>query len=89
MAVEILHTNARGQPVGMSNCMARHSDEVVAKARKMRADGMTYTAIGKALGVPMPTIQSWCGESGHKRRHVAPVRITVRRVKERKAPCPT
>lgn len=82
--IEFLHCNAHGHPVGLSNMMARHGDEVVAKARELYADGLSYKAVGKALGIPWPTIQSWVGKSGNQRRNVPAVRITARRQKEKK-----
>lgn len=82
--IEILHCNARGQPVGLSNYMARHGDEVVAKARELYASGLSYTAVGKALGVARSTVQSWVGKGGNPRRNVPAVRITARRQKEKK-----
>lgn len=82
--IEILHCNATGRPVGESHGMARHSNDVVAKAREMHAGGMGYKPIGKALGVPWPTVQSWIGQSGTKSRNVVPVRIKAQRRVEKK-----
>lgn len=82
--IEILYCNAAGRPVGESNGNARHSNDVVAKAREMHAGGMGYKPIGKALGVPWPTVQSWIGKSGNKRRNVVPVRIKAQRRVEKK-----
>lgn len=81
--IEILFCNAIGKLVGKSHGNARHEDDVVAQAREMYASGMGYRAIGRALGVPRSTIQSWVGRSGNKRRHVEPVRIKVRSRVER------
>lgn len=81
--IEILFQNAIGKLVGMSNVKARHGDDVVANAREMYASGLGYRSIGKALGVPRSTVQSWVGKSGTKSRHVAPVRIKVRTRVER------
>lgn len=81
--IEILFQNAMGKLVGMSHWHARHGDDVVAKAREMYAAGASYRAIGKALGVPRSTVQSWVGKSGTKSRNVAPVRIKVRTRVER------
>ena len=76
--IEILFCNAIGKLVGMSHGMTRHGDDVVAKAREMYAGGLGYRSIGKALGVPRSTVQSWVGKSGNKSRNVEPVRIKVR-----------
>lgn len=75
--IEILFQNAIGKLVGTSHWNVRHGDDVVAKAREMYAGGMGYRAIGRALGVPRSTVQSWVGKSGNKRRHVEAVRIRV------------
>lgn len=82
--IEILQCNAIGKVVGMSNPMARHGDDIVARAREMHASGMGYKPIGKALGVAWPTVQSWIGKSGNPRRNVVPVRIKARRQKAKK-----
>lgn len=77
--IEIMFCNAIGKLVGMSHGMVRHDDGIVAKAREMYAGGLGYRSIGKALGVPRSTVQSWVGKSGNSRRNVPPVRIKVRR----------
>ena len=69
-------SNARGYPVGASHGRARHSDQVVEQARAWRAAGMTYRAIGEALGAPLSTVQAW---TARRRRIVAPVRVIVTR----------
>ena len=55
-------------------------------AREMYAGGHGYRSIGKALGVPRSTVQSWVGKSGNKRRNVEPVRVVVRSRVTRLAP---
>ena len=62
---KIVHrkTNARGHLMGESHPLCRHSDEVVAQAREMRAAGATPTAIGLALGVCSATVWDWCNGS--------------------------
>lgn len=82
--IEILYCNAIGKLVGESHGNARHGNDVVAKAREMHACGMGYKPIGMALGVAWPTVQSWIGKSGNKRRNVVPVRIKARRMVEKK-----
>ena len=84
--IEILFCNAIGKLVGVSHWRARHGDDVVAKAREMYAGGVGYRSIGKALGVPRSTVQSWVGKSGNKRRNVEPVRVKVRSRVRRLAP---
>lgn len=58
--IEIKRTNLRGDPVGESHPNTRYSDEIVAKARAMRARGMTYRAIGEIVGAHMDTVKAWC-----------------------------
>lgn len=82
--IEIVFCNATGRPVGESHGMARHGNDVVAQAREMYAGGLGYRSIGKALGVPRSTVQSWVGKSGTKSRHVVPVRIKAQRRVEKK-----
>lgn len=82
--IEILHCTAQGRPVGLSNPMARHGDEIVAKARELYTSGMSYTAVSGALGVARSTVQSWIGKGGNPRRNVPAVRITARRQKGKK-----
>lgn len=82
--IEILYCNAMNKLVGESHGMVRHGDDVVAHARALHAGGMGYKPIGKALGVAWPTVQSWIGKSGNKRRNVVPVRIKARRLVEKK-----
>ncbi len=71
--------NARGKPMGTSHHACRYSDEVVAKARAMREQGLSYKQIAAALGVPRRmTIWSWC--NGRRRNN--PVRVIMRRIPE-------
>lgn len=73
--------NPRGLPVGESHGNARHSDEVVSKARALRERGMTYVAIGLAVGAPARTVQSWCGTAGSPRRLKAHAKVVMKRIR--------
>lgn len=80
MRLEFVRTNATGLPMCESNVRTRYPRAVVDKAIEMRVvDGMSFASIGKALGVPTPTVFDWC--SGRRRR--PPDRVIVKRVKER------
>lgn len=72
-------SNACGYPVGDSHPNARHSDEVVEKARAMLANGRSLSAVSALLGVPVRTLRDW--DSG-RRRAVKAVRVIMRRVSD-------
>ncbi len=72
-----MHTNLHGLPVGSDHHLAVHSDDVVARARAMRRDGMTYRAIGAALGVHFGVVWAWV--AGKRRKPAA--RVIARRVR--------
>lgn len=69
-------SNARGWPCGSQHHSARHSDATVDRARALRADGVEFTAISAALGVPRSTVEGW---TSRRRRTQQPVRIVVTR----------
>jgi hypothetical protein len=69
--------NARGRPIGESNPAAKWSDATVEKARQLHREGLSLKRIGKALGVPWPTVQCWIGQSGRTHRNQRQVRIAV------------
>lgn len=73
-----VHCNARGMRLGETHPNARASDEVVAKARAMRAEGLTLPVIGEALGVSQHTVWAWV--SG--RRRALPVARVVARLQK-------
>lgn len=78
--VVLVHVSIKGYPVGMSNGNAKWPDEVVEKAREMYASGMTYKAVGEALGVCLGTVQKWVGRCKANAKRVTPaVRVIVRR----------
>ncbi len=58
--IEIQRTNLRGWPVGEHHPRSKYSDEIVAKARAMRAQGITYRAIGQLFGAHPDTVKAWC-----------------------------
>lgn len=68
---------ATGHPVGASHPNAKHDDTLPARAREMRAQGLTYRAIGKALGVSEWTARHWAVGD---RRNVPAQRTIMRRV---------
>lgn len=74
--IKLIHANARGIPCGESHSKCIHSDLVVDHARRMRAAGMTYLAIGQALGVKLHTVANWC----LRRRRRGHVRMVAKRV---------
>lgn len=49
-----------GHRIGAWHQNAKHSDETVARARRLRASGMTYIRIGILLDVPWRTVVDWC-----------------------------
>jgi uncharacterized protein YjcR len=51
--------NKTGHRIGEWHGRAKHSAEIVRQARAMRAKGMTYAAIGAALGVSSRTVADW------------------------------
>jgi transposase-like protein len=69
--------NGRAYRVGDSHQFARHSDEVVERAKAMRAAGLMYWQIEMFLGVNLVTVGSWC--RGH-RRNVKASRVISQRV---------
>lgn len=73
-----LATNATGQPVNESHKWCRWPDELVEKARALRAEGMTYSAISHAIGVPQRTINGWL--IGQRRKPTAKVMMVRRKV---------
>lgn len=48
-----------GHRLGEQRHRSKYPDATVARARAMRERGMTYTAIGAALGVPCGTVADW------------------------------
>lgn len=43
-------------PIGVRNCNARLSDDVVAEIRRLASQGLTYCDIGRRLGVHCTTV---------------------------------
>ncbi len=73
--IELVTCGPGGQRCGQSHSMARHDDTTVELARALRAQGMTYPAIGMALGAGASTVASWC--IGRRRR--PPAKVVARR----------
>lgn len=62
--------------MGTNHHFCRYSDEVVATARSMREQGLSYGRIAAALGIPhRMTVWGWC----NRRRRNPPARVIVRR----------
>lgn len=51
--------NLTGHRIGAWHGMAKHSDALVIKSRKLRESGMTYKQIGSALNVNWRTVCDW------------------------------
>lgn len=78
--VVLLQFSIKGRVVGMSNGAAKWPDEVVEKARELYASGMSYKAVGEALGVCRGTVQKWVGRCKSNAKRVTPaVRVIARR----------
>lgn len=76
--IKLVRTNIHGVPVGEDNPTARYSDATVARARDLRAEGWTLSAIAEELGVKTKTVvHDWV----IFRRRKPPARIVARRVK--------
>lgn len=75
--IKIVHTNIHGAPVGEDHHWTVHPDTVVDRARAMRRDGMSYRAIGAALGVHFGVVWAWV--AGKRRR--PPARVIARRIR--------
>ena len=69
-------SNARGWAMGESRHGVTASDAIVAKAREMRAAGMSHRRIGAELGVPWQTCEGWTS----MRKRLPHARIVVTRV---------
>jgi hypothetical protein len=63
--VTLAHDEGEAVSVGV-HCLAEPkcdpADPRKAKAQAMKAEGLSLSAIGKALGVPKTTVHRWCGE---------------------------
>lgn len=77
MTVRLVQTNIHGAPCGTSHHWARHSDEIVAQAKELRLQGLSYRAIAKALDIHRSVVWAWV--AGKRRK--APVRVIARRIK--------
>src|SRR5690606_12588278 len=69
--------SARGIPLGTSHHNVTHDDTFPARAREMRAQGLTYRAIAESLGVNLWTARHWALGT---RRNITPARTIMRRV---------
>jgi hypothetical protein len=78
--IELIHLSINSRRVGMSSPSCKYPDEIVAKAREMKAAGMTYKKVGMLLGVPWSTVQKWVGRCAGNAKRVTPAaRIIARR----------
>lgn len=75
-----LELNAAGRPVNESHKWCRWPDDLVEKAKALRAEGLSCPQIGLELGVPSRTVNHWV--TGHRRNPPARVRMVHRPVKE-------
>ena len=67
-----------GYPVGADHWSTRYSDDLVAQAKVLRRDGLTYSAIAAALGGPSRAqVHRWITGAGRPQ----PVRKIARRVR--------
>ncbi len=53
-------TTAAGRVTGQNHPFARWPDAVVDEVRRLRATGLTFRAIAKAVNVPFSTVFGWC-----------------------------
>lgn len=74
-----VQTNARGIRAGDGHNWTKWPRSIVDKAIAMRAGGAMYRDIREELRVPITTLWTWC--TGKRRQ--PPVRVVVKRVKER------
>lgn len=78
--IELVQVALSGQRVGESNPSTKYPDSVVAKARELKASGLSYKAVGLALGVPWTTVQNWIGRCAANAKRVTPAaRIVAKR----------
>lgn len=77
--LEFVRASATGLPMCESNVLTRWPRAVVDRALELRCAGLSFDAISKTLGVPIPTVFDWV--SGRRRR--PPDRVIVKRVKQR------
>lgn len=74
-----VQTNARGIRAGDGHNWTKWPRSIVDEAIAMRAGGAMYRDIRDELRVPITTLWTWC--TGKRRQ--PPVRVVVKRVKER------
>lgn len=77
--IKLVKCNLAGLPVGEDNHACKYPDDLVAQARRMRADGMTLKAISAELGPCFQTIHDYVTN----RRRNPPAKVVARRVKTR------
>lgn len=69
----------RGWACGEGHWQVKHSDALVAEARRLRAAGMSWLQLAKHMGLPRSTVREWCLG---RRRYAKAVRVRVRLVAE-------
>lgn len=80
--VVVKDCNLGGAPVGASHHYTRWPDEVVAQAKAMRAQGMSYRDISAALGPSISSAHRYVNGTSRK----PATRRIARRVKTRETP---
>lgn len=55
-----IRRNHSGYRVGEDHHRARMSDEAVSRAIQLRQIGLSYRAIGEAVGASQWTVRDWC-----------------------------
>lgn len=76
--IELRTTNPRGIVCGISHPSCKYSDATVARAKELRAQGMTLQAIADCLGLPN-RVTVWNWTTGRSRKPYA--RISAKRVR--------
>jgi hypothetical protein len=75
--IKLVKCNLAGLPMGEDNPACKYTDDVVAQARHLHAQGMTLKAISAELGPCFQTIHDWV----KNRRRRPAVRVIARRVR--------
>ncbi len=70
--------DSRGKPrrAGETHPHARHSDAIVAQAKAMHAQGVSYRDIARALGCGKSIVHAWC--KGLRRAKAADKHVLIR-----------
>ena len=52
--------NHTGHRVGECHHRTKDNDDVVARARELKATGMTWNELHEQLHIPVSTLRNWC-----------------------------